>query len=305
MGRLLGLASARLAFGLAYRLAFVALAGAGLVGMSLAMASGAAFGATELDTLSAKVRKLEKKPQNADKYLDAYYEDLPAFSAKPIDCARVLPQTVGTKFVLVGDEHNNSDSGKLLERVIDAHSVKPTVMIEFIFARHQKSVDEYLAGKITLAEVRKRSKFDSFGWAWKWEEISHVLVMAKERRLRVLAGEEGSNNMKTRDLFTVNAILNDLQADPMRQYVILYGTSHLLGRGHLADLLRKRSETREASQVKIVNFLGSRSGDVIRAAREESALCFDMGEGVYYQSQRTVMENLKAYYGYLAGEGTR
>ena len=156
-------------------------------------------------------------------------------------------------------------------------------------------INSYLEGKITLAQVRKQSKFDSFGWGWKWESISRVLVIGKELRLRVISAEKGEGDMsdiEDRNKFTSEIIRKDALKNPGK-YVILYGAGHNLGNLSTPIMMAKLGLH---PQVVHTPYLGRLAEDVIKAAGSEDAKCLSFDRDIYYYSPLSPLEGLRSYY---------
>lgn len=280
----------------------------GLRGLAATLVLGAGLTASSAVPLSQPVTlseytqaviRLELQTGMYDSYLENYYADLKVDSALALSREQIIKLTVPAKFTFLGDSHEGTEAVDLLREVVLLHlkeHLKPVLVIEFIFARYQRDVDAYLKGEILLSQLRKNVRFDQYHWAWKWDDISQVLVLAKERGLRVIAGEEGSNNMNTRDAFTARVIADDVAKNPGGTYVILYGTLHLLGDGHLP---RRLQVLAPGQQIRIVNFLGRKTEEAIRAVGTMSDRSFLLEGATYYVSRKTPFEELRSYYDYL------
>jgi uncharacterized iron-regulated protein len=249
-----------------------------------------------LRELTEKVVQLEDKA-GADSYLKEYYDDLPSQNAKlSMECPRLAEEALKPRLVFVGDKHGDLEPIELVQSIARGHlrrGFKPTLVIEFVFARYQAHVNSYLSGRMTLAQLRTHIEFDDFGWSWKWEQVSRLLVLARKHGLRVIAAEQGSNNMAMRDSFTAKLLVRDLFANPDDKYIVMYGTHHLLGRGHLPDLLERRGFV---SQLKIVNFLGRETEAALTAAGDEKANCLRLRPNLIFSSRLSALGELREYY---------
>lgn len=257
----------------------------------------------ELRTITERVIQWEDSPLHADKYMTAYYADLPVDKARSFPCTETLAMTENAKIVLIGDEHTNDEAVVLASEVLHRRvksGERPVLVIEFVFHKYQSIIDEYLSGRISLATLRKRVKFDDFPWAWNWDDISRTLVIAKRLKLRVLSGEEGSNNMDTRDAFTAQVIDKDLKKHPGSRYVVIYGTAHLLGKDHLGDHLARLGHE---SVFTIINFLGRKTEAAVIASGDLEARCLTLRDGLIYRSRNSLTQNLRDWLDYLSSFG--
>ena len=256
-----------------------------------------------LRELTEKVIALEDSTGFHDRYLAAYYAGLPVAGAQDAACDSVNQALLSPRFVFLGDQHDIPFPVDHLSRLVRdrvAGGDRPALVIEFLFREHQAAIDDYLAGVITLERLREISRFDSFGWSWRWESISRVLVLGRELGLRVISAEEGSNNMDTRDPFSARVIHEDALAHPGQTYVVLYGAMHLFGARSIPSLLRAYGH---ASIVRTTNFLGRRTVEAVEASRGEGSLCLALAPGEYYLSSKTPVQELRECYEYLSGGG--
>ena len=249
-----------------------------------------------LRELTEKVIEIEDRIMN-EPYLKQYYDDLPATAARAGDCSSLKDEALRSRLVFVGDEHGDLGPIQLIESIAREHlrrGVKPALVIEFIFARYQARIDAYLKGRITLQQLRRQVKFDDFPWSWKWEQVSLLLELGRKEGLRVIAAEEGSNNDATRDPFTAQLLVRDMQANPAQVYLVMYGTLHLLGRNHIPDLLERRGYV---SQMKIVNFLGRKTEAALIAAGSEKATCLRLHPNlVFWAGGKSALDHLREYH---------
>jgi uncharacterized iron-regulated protein len=232
-------------------------------------------------------------------YMDQYYEELRPSPAAAVPCGDVKARAPDFPFVFIGDEHTSDyPLRKMREfaRYMISHGVRPVLAIEFIFHQYQPDLDLYLTSKIDAAELRRRVHFDDFQWAWKWENLEPLLGAARDLHLRVLAAEEGSNNMDTRDAFAARQILDDLAKHPGSRYLIMYGTAHLLGQNRIPFYIRAAGHPR---MLRVIDFLGHETLDVIQAIGTEDNVCVKFEDDVYYMSAHSPKEQLIEYWEYL------
>lgn len=254
-----------------------------------------------LPQLTRDVIRLEAKYMNIP-YVTEYYAGLSVRSATVMDCAEIAPAAMTAPMVLIGDPHTSNDSVLFLRSLMRAKAqagLKPAVVIEFVFNRHQSVVERYMRREITLADVRKAIGWDQFPWAWKWDDVAMILSDARDLGLRVIAAEEGSNNMKTRDPFAASVIAKDAKAHAGQTYLVMYGTMHLLGAGHLGDHLKRLGFTRSLT---VLDFLGHKTEEALQAARANTA-CVRLSPEIVVRTPKSLLESLEEYHEYLSQIG--
>lgn len=264
----------------------------------------------DLSDLTQKVLALEDEYYKSDPvarpYDKGYFDSIQANMARKVSCAGILPDALVAQFILIGDEHGTLDPIILVENILHQAVLsgqKATLVIEFIFRRHQAYLDAFMAAhedKRALAKLRKQIDFDGFGWGWKWNDITRVLLAAKHLHLRVIAGELGldgpkapQHTLEERDKFTISEIEKDLSRHLGEKYVVLYGTMHILGPDHLSGLLAADGHL---SQLKTIRLLGRRTQDVVEAIGITHPGCMSLGDGVIYNKEQDLVESLQAYY---------
>ena len=157
----------------------------------------------------------------------------------------------------------------------------------------------YLQGKISLREVRKKIKFDSFGWGWKWDNISRVLKVGHDLGLRVISAERGNTkedphmaDIAGRNRFSAATIAADAAADQTRSYVILYGSGHILGNENIPALVKASGQ---GTQAKVINLLGRLTYKASLAAGSEDAKCLSFDKETFFEFPRSIRQAAKEY----------
>lgn len=254
----------------------------------------------EVRDLNRQVIDLENKSGAFDRYMIDYYSGFPVSHARVANCDRVFGDLLKSRFLFIGDEHAEAYPVDFMIRAVNElarQGESPVLVIEFIFARQQLIIDEYLNGRISLSDVRRLVGFDSFGWGWKWESISRVLEIGKTLGLRVLAGEQGQgdlSNIEERNEFTAEVIRQDTLTHHGSKYVILYGAFHVVGGLSTPSKLALKGLT---SQSVATPLLGRVTETVVDAAghASEDAHCLRFRGGLYFISPLTVKNALRAY----------
>lgn len=135
--------------------------------------------------------------------------------------------------VFVGDYHAlpscQSFAAELLHRL--AGDSRPLVLfIEMIFARHQRALEEFLAGEIEEDVLRRRIHYDR-DWGYPWEGYGRLLAAAREAGVQVVAADapprSGLRLIRRRDRHAASKIRERLQVEPDARALVLFGESHM------------------------------------------------------------------------------
>ena len=152
-----------------------------------------------------------------------------------------------SRYVFLGDVHSSEHAQENAIRVMTAMtrgggSEGPvTMVIEWVDSKYQNILEDYLAGKLTLDEVRQGVAYDT-NWSFPWSHYSAILAAARDLKIHVLAAEadRAAHELSARD----EAITKTLEAhralNPKTRYLVMYGQNHLMGQQHLTDRLAHR-----------------------------------------------------------------
>ena len=102
---------------------------------------------------------------------------------------QILQELVKAKVVYLGETHNRSEDHKAQLEILQAlHQQNPKIAIAMeMFQRPvQNIIDQYLAGKITEAQLVEQSEYEK-RWGFPWENYAPLLRFAKTNQLPVLA----------------------------------------------------------------------------------------------------------------------
>lgn len=101
----------------------------------------------------------------------------------------VLQQLAQTNVVYLGETHDRPEDHKAQLKIIQElyrHNRKIAIAMEMFQRPYQGVLDQYLAGKITEAQLVEQSQYKQ-RWAFPWEYYAPILRFAKENQLPVLA----------------------------------------------------------------------------------------------------------------------
>lgn len=102
---------------------------------------------------------------------------------------QILQELVKANVVYLGETHNSPEDHKAQLEILQAlHQQNPKIAIAMeMFQRpFQEVLDQYLAGKITEAQLVEQSEYDE-RWGFPWEYYAPILRLAKVNQLPVLA----------------------------------------------------------------------------------------------------------------------
>ena len=102
---------------------------------------------------------------------------------------QILQELIKANVVYLGETHNSPEDHKAQLEILQAlHQQNPKIAIAMeMFQRpFQDVLDQYLAGKITEAQLVEQSEYDE-RWGFPWEYYAPILRLAKVNQLPVLA----------------------------------------------------------------------------------------------------------------------
>jgi uncharacterized iron-regulated protein len=102
---------------------------------------------------------------------------------------QILPELEKAKVVYLGETHDSSqDHQNQLKIIQELYKNNPKIAIgmEMFQRPFQEVINQYLAGKITEAELVKKSEYET-RWGFDWELYAPILRFAKQKQIPVLA----------------------------------------------------------------------------------------------------------------------
>ncbi|MCA8958376.1 MAG: ChaN family lipoprotein [Planctomycetes bacterium] len=177
-----------------------------------------------------------------DHYIDAHYRDLGECFVRPLDRAEFGERLEHCRVLFLGDHHRDSTLHAAILELIDwlcARGKHPVLGIEAVGIEDNASLQEFLAGGVSLGTLRERI---ARRWARSWLEpgdVDHafyrsLLVRARRSRLPVFCLEPAPRApLDERDATIASNIRRALRLHPDRLVVVVVGHAHLLGLGNL------------------------------------------------------------------------
>ncbi|MDJ0798705.1 MAG: ChaN family lipoprotein [Calothrix sp. MO_167.B12] len=102
---------------------------------------------------------------------------------------QILPELQKAQVVYLGETHDSQidhqNQLKIIQQLYKGNR-KIAIAMEMFQRPYQDVVNQYLAGKITEAELVEKSEYKQ-RWGFPWEYYAPILRLAKEKRLPVLA----------------------------------------------------------------------------------------------------------------------
>lgn len=101
----------------------------------------------------------------------------------------ILQELLKADVVYLGENHNSAEDHQAQLKILKAlHQENPKIAVAMeMFQRpFQDIIDQYLAGKITEAQLREQTEYDQ-RWGFAWEYYAPLLRFAKTHQLPVLA----------------------------------------------------------------------------------------------------------------------
>ncbi len=102
---------------------------------------------------------------------------------------QILPELKKAKVVYLGETHDSSQDHQNQLKVIQElykNNSKIAIGMEMFQRPFQEVINQYLAGKITEAELVKKTEYET-RWGFDWELYAPILRFAKEKKIPVLA----------------------------------------------------------------------------------------------------------------------
>ncbi|MDF0554120.1 ChaN family lipoprotein [Kamptonema sp. UHCC 0994] len=101
----------------------------------------------------------------------------------------ILQQLAAANIVYLGETHDSLEDHQAQLKIITElywQNGKVAIALEMFQRPFQSAIDQYLAGKITEAELIEQSQYNQ-RWGFPWEYYAPILRFAKENKLPVLA----------------------------------------------------------------------------------------------------------------------
>lgn len=175
-------------------------------------------------------------------------------SWRPSDREQFLAEVMRSDIVLLGDFHALAQSQRSHLRVLKAlpKESQPLLAVEFLEARHQDLIDDYMTGEITEKQFLTSIEWEK-NWGFPWENYRPLLRYAQKRGIPVFGlnrrfSERTGKSLRLRDDFAAGKIHELRKTYPGRSVFVIYGDMHLASR-HLPKSLEKSRPRREILRI--------------------------------------------------------
>src|SRR5215471_7164835 len=184
----------------------------------------------------------EIHPSPTRKYIHEFNREFQSFDSV-CSAEEILRHLQQAELVWIGDYHaltaSQSYAATLLKELA-SRKKKLALAVEPVFARNQKILDAWMAGKISEQEFLDRVRYHE-EWGCDWESYKAIFNTARELGIPVYGVDcHPRNDMRSigrRDLGVARRVAGLIETHPGQTLVVLFGESHL-GANHLPGRVR-------------------------------------------------------------------
>ena len=250
------------------------------------------------------IGELDTSPSR--KYIEEFNQEFQTFQAV-CEPGAIFEEARASNLIWIGDYHalaKSQDYAQQFVRELAARNTKLALAVEPVFARNQKILDRWMAGKISEAEFLDRIHYQE-EWGCEWAGYKAIFDAARDLHIPVYGVDcHPRNDMRSigrRDLGVARRIVRLMEHDPSRTLVVIFGESHL-GSGHLPcrvrNILQKKGII--ANELLILQNL-----DAVYWKLQERGLgdarAVRLGNGRYCVFNATPIEKYESFRRYLNG----
>jgi uncharacterized iron-regulated protein len=204
--------------------------------------------------------------------------------------------------VLIGDYHALSASQDCARELLKSCTQlgnRPVVLgVEAVFARDQRTLDEWWRREVDEQELRRRIRFD-LEWGYDWSAFYELLVTARQQGEGVygldLLPRGDMRKIRARDRHAAQQLAEIRRRHPQAVIVALFGESHLAP-SHLPRLLRKQLPQDRVLTIlqnidSLYSQLASEPDEVDAVQVDDAVVCvFNSAPLEKYESYRRCLE---------------
>ena len=191
---------------------------------------------------SEVVARLGLEPEDVARFRRRYEREL-SRPWKISSKSRLMARIEQSQIIYGGDFHALAQSQRTHLRILRSlETDRPVVLALECFARStQKWLDLYLAGKLSLDELRQRAKWGR-AWGFPWEHYRPLFELAKKRGFRLLAlneapGSRHHSSLLKREERAAAVLRRVHMADPQALLYVIFGDLHL-AESHLPAMVK-------------------------------------------------------------------
>src|SRR5262249_38154342 len=191
----------------------------------------------------------EIHPSPTRKYIHEFNREFESFDSV-CSADEILRQLREANLVWIGDYHaltaSQNYAATLLKELANTKK-NLALAVEPVFARNQKILDAWMAGKISEQEFLDGVRYYE-EWGCDWEAYKAIFDTARELGIRVYGVDcHPRNDMRSigrRDLGVARRIARIIEMQPGLTLVVLFGESHLAANhlpGRVRAILRRKA----------------------------------------------------------------
>lgn len=218
-----------------------------LLGFALGLGA-APWPPESLDQLAAaesvvtlQIQELEEElpdTPDLDRYQQEYRQAIPDRALRAVPTEEMSRRLREAPVVFLSDQHTLERSQSRTVQVLEETGAGGdlALVIEWVDRGDQPSLDAFLAGRMTLEDLRRAVEFDRL-WGFPWEGYAEILRTARRLGVPVLAVDSLREHLSLgdRDQRITDTVLAHREAHPGTRYLVVYGCYHLAGRDHLPE----------------------------------------------------------------------
>lgn len=177
------------------------------------------------------------------KYRKEYFAAIATKQIRSVSTKEMIHYINNARFVFLGDEHTTTESQLNTIKILNlmrTNKAPVTLILEWIDESHQPEIDDFLAGKLSLKDLRTKIAFDQ-DWGFSWASYSKILSAAKRMKVPILLVErlKKRHSLSERDIYIANKIKLNADKNKEMRFLTVYGEYHLLGHNHLTEKCAK------------------------------------------------------------------
>ena len=166
------------------------------------------------------------------KYIQEFTDEFRHYQAV-CDVDEIVENAAGAHLVWIGDYHALGRSREFALHFLQRlHTTKKSIAlgVEMVFARRQKTLDRFLAGKMSEAEFLDSIHYED-DWGCDWPSYKALFTAARELGIPIYGIDchprRDLRSIRRRDQGVARRVAKLVQEDPGRTIVALFGESHL------------------------------------------------------------------------------
>jgi uncharacterized iron-regulated protein len=195
------------------------------------------------------------------KYREEYEREVATY-ARTATQRELVQRVTEADIVFCGDYHTLALAQRtplrLLHQVVH-RGIKVMIVMEMVYAQHQKVLDDYMLGRMNDAEFLRRIDYHHT-WNFVWENYRVIFDFAREHGVRVLGmntrGRSGREHLRERDFFAARIVADAATQNPDAMVLVIDGDWHIAST-HLPAEVRKALNKRSVKRSLLTIFQNS------------------------------------------------